>query len=90
MKNDIIVGDIFEMLFKVQTTWHKLFWKVKRMLKTFKKKTQNFICSEMLEQSEKLYIKKFGCFHLIKIIINMYKISCLHPPKYLINWLLIY
>jgi len=35
LKNDIIVGDIFGVLFQVQMIWHKLFWEAKRNLKVF-------------------------------------------------------
>jgi hypothetical protein len=49
MKNDIIVGDTFEVLFEVQMIWHKLFWEVRGRLEMPMKKTEGFICFEMLE-----------------------------------------
>jgi hypothetical protein len=50
LKNDVIVGDIFGVLFQVHMIWHKLFWEVKRRLKMPTKKIKSFICFEMLEE----------------------------------------
>jgi hypothetical protein len=50
LKNDIVVGDTFEVFFQVQMIWHKLFWEAKRRLKMPMKKTKGFICFEMLEE----------------------------------------
>ncbi len=30
LKNDVIIGDTFEVFFQVQMIWHKLFWEAKR------------------------------------------------------------
>jgi hypothetical protein len=51
LKSDVIVGDTFGVFFQLQMTWHKLFWKVKGMLKMPMKENINFICFEMINDA---------------------------------------
>jgi hypothetical protein len=50
LKNDIIFGDTFGVLFQVQMIWHKLLWKARGMLEMPMKKTKSFVCFEMLKE----------------------------------------
>jgi hypothetical protein len=55
MKSGIIVGETFGLVFQVQMTWHKLFWKVKGRLEMLMKKNIGCIWIEMIEEGQKKY-----------------------------------
>jgi hypothetical protein len=77
MKSGIIVGDTFGLVFQVQMTWHKLFWKVKGRLEMPMMKIIGCIWIEMIEEGKKKIKKKIG-FQVGNKVANVYKISCLH------------
>jgi hypothetical protein len=47
------------------------------------KKTKSFVCFEMLEENKKFERLFFGFFQVENKVMNMCKISCLHPIKQL-------
>ncbi len=51
MKNDIIVGNTFGVLFEVEIIWHKIVSTSYKEVKDANEENQRFHCFEMLEKS---------------------------------------